>query len=131
MVLLKVNLPRLSVAPFKGDAPGAVDVQAVAPRLAPERMEIEPRNVEVAQRRGLRQGVESAQGSFVEVRRHLPALALTKKLVESLVAEAPYHRASVTFRVTGVNCRVTARRSAEDAGGAPVDFTRAASHPSY
>jgi hypothetical protein len=45
MVLFQVNVPRVADAPFKRDAPRAVHVKAVALRLAPERMEIEARDV--------------------------------------------------------------------------------------
>jgi hypothetical protein len=59
MVLLKVNLPRFSIAPLECYAPGTIDVEAVALRLAPERMKVEAGNVEIAQRRSLLQCIES------------------------------------------------------------------------
>ncbi len=51
MVLLEVNLPRVAVAPLEGDAPRTIDVNGIALRLAPERMEVEAGNVEIARRR--------------------------------------------------------------------------------
>ena len=91
MILLQVNLPRFSIAPLERDAPGTVDVQAVALRLAPEGMEVEAGDVEIAQRRSLLQRIESPNGPFLEVRRHSSASTLAKQLVKPIVAEAPYH----------------------------------------
>ena len=65
MVLLQVNLPRFFIAPLERDAPGTVDVEAVALRLAPEGMEVETGNVEIAQRRSLLQRIESPNGPFL------------------------------------------------------------------
>jgi hypothetical protein len=45
MVLFEVNIPRVGVTPFKRDTPRAVDVQAIALRLSPERMEVKARDV--------------------------------------------------------------------------------------
>ena len=111
MVLLQVNLPRVSVAPLERDAPRTIDVKGVALRLAPERMEVEAGNVEIAQRRSLFQRIQSQKRPVLQVRRHSSASTLAKQLVKPLVAEAPYHRASVTRRVTGVNRSATERPS--------------------
>ncbi len=45
MVLFEVNVPRVALTPFERDAPRTVDVQAIALRLAPERMEVKARDV--------------------------------------------------------------------------------------
>lgn len=70
MVLLQVNLPRVSIAPFERDAPRSIDMKAVAPRLAPQRMEIEAGEVEIAQRGSLFERIQSSKRPALEVRRH-------------------------------------------------------------
>jgi hypothetical protein len=57
MILLQINLPRVPITPFESYAPRPIDVEAVARRLATERMEIEAGNVEIAQRCGLFQRI--------------------------------------------------------------------------
>ncbi len=71
-------------------------MKAVALRFTPERMEIEARDVEVAQRRGLFQRIQSPKRPVLEVRRHSSASAFAKQFLKPLVAEAPYHRSIVT-----------------------------------
>src|SRR5208283_3008015 len=44
MILFQVNMPRVAVAPLERDAPRTIDVNGVALRLAPERMEVEAGN---------------------------------------------------------------------------------------
>ncbi len=100
MVLLQINLPGVAIAPFERDAPRAVDVKAVALRLTRERMEIEARDVEIAQRRSLLERIQSPKRPVLEVCRHSSASAFAKQLLKASVAEAPYHRASVTLAVT-------------------------------
>jgi hypothetical protein len=48
MILLEVNFPRLSIAPFERDAPGTVDMKTVPPRLTAQEMEIEARDIQIA-----------------------------------------------------------------------------------
>ncbi len=57
MILLQVNLPRVAIVPLKRNAPSAVDMNRVALRLTPERMEVEAGNVEISQRRSLLQRI--------------------------------------------------------------------------
>jgi hypothetical protein len=96
MVLLQVNMPGISLAPFKRDAPRTVHMKAVTLRLALERMKIKAGDVEIAQRRGLFQRIQSPERPLLEVRRHSSASAFAKQLVKPLVAEAPDHRSIVT-----------------------------------
>ena len=110
MVLLQVNVPRVALAPFEGDAPRAVHMKAVTLRFTPERMEIEARDVEIAQRRGLLERIQSPERPVLEVRRHFSASAFAKQFLKPLVAEASYHRASVTSPVTCVNRPATYAR---------------------
>ena len=91
MVLLQVNLPRFFIAPLERDAPGTVDVEAVALRLAPEGMEVEAGNVQIPQRRGLLQRIQSPKHPLLKVRRHSSASTLAKQLFKPIVAEASYH----------------------------------------
>jgi hypothetical protein len=86
-------------------------MKAVALRLAPQRMEIEAGDIEVAQRRSLFQRIQSPKRSALEVRCHFWALTFVKQVLEPLVAEAPYHRTSVTSSATRVNRFVTGRVS--------------------
>jgi hypothetical protein len=109
MVLLQVNMPRVAVVPFEGDAPRSVDVKAVAQRLPRERMEIEARNVEIAQHRGVFQRIQSPKRPVLEVRSHSSASAFAKQVIEPLVAEAPYHPTGVTHPATSVNRCTTVR----------------------
>jgi hypothetical protein len=111
MVLFQVNLPRVSVAPFERYAPRTIDVEAVALRLALERMEVEAGNVEIAQRRSLLQRIQSPKHPILEVCCHSSASTLAKKLAKPIVAEASYHPGSVTRTVTGVNRSATGRPS--------------------
>ena len=78
-------------------------MKAVALRLTPERLEIETRDVEIAQRRGLFQRIESPKRPALEVRGHFSASAFAKQLLKPLVAETPCHRESVTDPITPVN----------------------------
>ncbi len=91
MVLLQVNMPGVSVAPLKSYAPGAVHVEAVTRRLAPEGMEVEAGDVKVAQRRRVFERIQSPQRPASEFRRHLAASTLAKKLLKPFIAEAPKH----------------------------------------
>lgn len=101
MVLLQVKMPRVALAPFERDTPGAIHMKAVALRLSLERMEIEAGDVEIAQRRSLLQRIQSPEHPVLEG--HSSASAFAKQVVKPLVAEAPYHGESVTRRVTSVN----------------------------
>jgi hypothetical protein len=92
MVLLQVNMPRVSAAPFERDAARTVDMKCIALRRASERMKIEAGNVEIAQGRSPFQRIQSPQRPALEVRRHSLALTLAEQVFEPLVAEAPYHR---------------------------------------
>ena len=92
MVLLQIDMPRVSVAPFERDAPRTVDMKAVALRRAPEWMKIEAGNVEITQGRSPFQRIQPPKRSALEVRRHSSALTSTKQVLEPLVTEAPYHR---------------------------------------
>ena len=92
MVLLQVNMPRISLAPFERDAPGTIDVNGVALRLAAERMEVEAGNVEIARRRSPFQRIQSPKRPVLEVCRHSSASTFAKQLVKPFVTEAPYHR---------------------------------------
>jgi hypothetical protein len=110
MVLLQINVQRVSIAPFECDAPRTVDVKAVALRLTPERMEIEAGDIEVAQRRRVFERVQPPEHPASEFPRHLTASTLPKKLLKPLVPEAPNHRSSVTSRSTAVNEYVTEKK---------------------
>jgi hypothetical protein len=103
MVLLQVNLPRVAIAPLKRNAPRTVDVNRVALRFAPERMEVEAGNVEIPQRRSLLQRIQSPKRPLLEVRRYSSATTLAKQFFKPIVPEAPYHWKSVTRPVTCVN----------------------------
>jgi hypothetical protein len=81
-------MPRVAVAPFEGYAPRSVDVKAIARRLPRERMDIEARNVEIAQHRGVFQRIQSPKRPVLEVRGHSSASAFAKQLIKPLVAEA-------------------------------------------
>ena len=91
MILLQVNLPRVTLIPFERDTPRTIQVKAITLRLSPEGMEIEARDVEIAQRRSVSQRIQSSKRPALEVRAHPSAPALVKQLLEPLVAEAPYH----------------------------------------
>jgi hypothetical protein len=111
MVLLQVNLPRVAVAPLERNAPGTVDMNRVALRLAPERMEVEAGNVEIPQRRSLLQSIQPPKRPLLQVRRHSSALTLAKQFFKPIVPESPYHWRTVTRPITGVNRRATERPS--------------------
>jgi hypothetical protein len=91
MILLQVNLPRVTLIPFERDTPGTIQVKAITLRLSPEGMEIEAGDVEIAQRRSVSQRIQSSKRPALEVRAYPSAPALVKQLLEPLVAEAPYH----------------------------------------
>jgi len=97
MVLLQVDFPRVTIAPFERDTPGAVYVNTVALRLASKRVEIEARYLEISQRCRLFECIQPPERSRVEVRSDSSASAFAKQFVKPLVAEAPYHPASVTI----------------------------------
>lgn len=87
-------------------------MKTVPLRPTPERMEIEARDVEIAQYPGLFQRIESPKRPVLELSGHSSASAFAKQLLKPLVAEAPYHRRSVTDLVTSVN-RPATRDSTE------------------
>ena len=82
-------------------------MKAVALRCASKRMEIEAGHVEIPQRRSLLQSIQSPERPLLEDRRNFSASAFAKQFLESLVAEPPYHRTSVTRSVTCVNRTAT------------------------
>ena len=84
-------------------------MNAVALRLAAERVEVEAGNVEIPQRCGPFQRIQSSNRPILEIRRHFSASTLAKQLAKPLVAEAPYHPENVTHPVTGVNRPATQR----------------------
>ncbi len=71
MILFEVNVPGIRVAPFKGYAPWAVNVEAVTLRFALEWMAVEAGNVEVAERRRMFERVQSPKRTASEFRCHL------------------------------------------------------------
>jgi len=96
MVLLQINLPRVSIVPFECDAPGAVDVKTIAERLAPERMEVEAGDVKIAQRRRMLERVQPPEYTILKFQSHLAASTFPKKLLKPLVPEAANHPRTVT-----------------------------------
>lgn len=60
MILLKIDCGCAAIAPLKGDAPGAVNMQGVAQWLAPQGMKIEARLIQMTGFLSCIQGVEPA-----------------------------------------------------------------------
>lgn len=71
-------------------------MEAVAPGLASERMEIEAGDVQVPQCRRVFERIQPAKRPRPKVRRHFRALPGPKQPLKLFVAEAPYHGKSVT-----------------------------------
>jgi hypothetical protein len=78
MILLEVNLPRVSIVPLERDAPRSINVKGVTLRVASERMKIETGNVEIAQRCSPFQGIQSSKRPALEVCRDPPTSTLAK-----------------------------------------------------
>jgi hypothetical protein len=66
-------------------------MQAIALRFAPERMEVEARDVQIKQRRRVIECVESPKRPALDFRRNFSASALAEQFLQPLVAEASYH----------------------------------------
>jgi hypothetical protein len=47
MILLQVDAPRVTIPPFKGNAPRTIDVKGIALRLATQGMKVEAWNVKI------------------------------------------------------------------------------------
>ncbi len=77
-------------------------MKAVALWLAPEWMEIEAGDVEIAQRLRMFERVKPPERPASEFRRHLATSTLPKELLKPLVPETPNHRPSVTSLITPV-----------------------------
>jgi len=102
MILFQVNAIGIAFCPFEGDAPWAVDMQAVSCRLSLQPVELHPGQMEVCQRSRLIQGIQAPQSSRLQVRAHFGARAGLKKRLESSVPEAFNHSAIVKQRLTHV-----------------------------
>jgi hypothetical protein len=102
MVLFQINAIGIAFRPFEGDAPWAVDMQAVTRRLSLQPMELHPWQMKVCQRSSLIQGIQAPQSSRLQVKPHLGARARLKKRLESSVPEAFDHRTIVKQRLTHV-----------------------------
>jgi hypothetical protein len=63
MILLKINPEDITLLPFKGDTPGAVDVDAIASGHTMEAMEVESGHMQIRQGLGMVQGVETPQAT--------------------------------------------------------------------
>src|SRR6266702_7106649 len=92
MVLLQIDADGIRAVPLERDAPGAVDVKAVAHRLALEGVEVEAANVRVLGPRGLMKSAKPALCPILQCGGHLAAAAGIPKIGETFVAEAFDHR---------------------------------------
>lgn len=96
MVLLQVDANRVALFPFEGNAPGPVDVQTVALRLATQRVKVEPRNSKILKILGFVQNVQAPKCPSCKIGSDSATGALLEKLLEALMPEAPNHGVSVT-----------------------------------
>ena len=67
MILLQVNLDGVLAVPFERDAPGPIDVDSVADRLAPQSVKIEARHIQGPWMRGRIQRVQPRERAIREV----------------------------------------------------------------
>src|SRR5258708_4668992 len=91
MVLLQIDTDGIRAVPLERDAPGAVDVKAVAHRLALEGVEVETANVRVFGPHGLMKSAKPALCPILQRSGHLAAAAGIPKIGETFVAEAFNH----------------------------------------
>ena len=59
VVLLQVHPQGIAFFPFKGDAPGTIDMEAVSLRLSMEWMEVEAGDVQIGESLSVVQSIES------------------------------------------------------------------------
>jgi hypothetical protein len=91
VVLLQVNSESVPVFPFEGNAPRAVDVQAVSRRFSLQWVKVEARDVQLCK---LLRGIENVQAPerpFMEILSDLSAGVGLEELLEALVPEGLDH----------------------------------------
>ena len=75
-VLLEVDVPCFTIAPFESYSPRAIDAQAVAARVPMQGMQPETRNIQVRACERLLKGVELASGAVFEMVSYLGRVVL-------------------------------------------------------
>ena len=91
MILLQVNLPRVTLIPFERDTPRTIQVKAITLRLSPKGMEIEARPVELSEiRRGVER-VETHQDPRAQIRGDLRRCPGLEQLTQGAASEALDH----------------------------------------
>ena len=92
MVLFQINPNRLTIFPFKCDAPRTINKDAVTFRSAVQRMQTEARQVQVSQYFSLIQSFKPSQTPEMQISPHPPTTSALKQFSQSLVLETPDHR---------------------------------------
>jgi hypothetical protein len=107
MVLLEIDAKRVAILELECDAPRPIDMNAIAERRAPKRVEIEAGNVHVLGKRRSIESIKTAQTAIVEHLLDAGGRAPLEQFLQTLVPETPDHILPVTSQLTSVNNLVT------------------------
>lgn len=120
MILLQIDPPGIALDPLEGNAPRAVDVEAVALRQAVQAMKVEARYLQVADLARLVERIKPASAAPVKVRRNPSALPGRKQLGQPPRASSRTRRppGSAVRRVRCSARDLVSGRSCQAGGGA-------------
>jgi hypothetical protein len=96
MVLLKIDSPSIAVAPFKGNCPWPINMEANPFRLSSQSMEIKTGDIKICQAFRNIQGRQTASTTLDQVSPYSTRIVVLEESGKSFMPEALDHTGSVT-----------------------------------